>query len=143
VGNEVFDAYFRFSIVRNPWDRAISQFAFMARRPDLRAFVGMRRDAPLKEYLQLIGTRVHVQWDHQVRFLYDDNGNCLVDLVARFESFEASIRSIMSRLGLDPGLVRHDNRGARGSYQSYYDAEAREMVAALYAEDIRTFGYAF
>jgi hypothetical protein len=143
VGSAVFDSYFRFSIVRNPWDRAISQFVFMARRPDLRGFLGMPPDASLKQYLQLIGKRRHVQWDHQVRFLYDDNGRCLVDYIGRFEAFESSIQSIMSRLGIGLGPVRHDNRGARGPYQSYYDAEAREMVAALYAEDIKAFGYAF
>jgi hypothetical protein len=143
VGSEVFDSYFRFSIVRNPWDRVISQFVFMARRPDLCAFLGMQPGAPLKQYLQLIGKRRHVQWDHQIRFLYDDNGDCLVDFIGRFEAFESSIQSIVSRLGLDAGPVRHDNRGMRGPYQSYFDAEAREVVAALYAEDIRTFGYTF
>jgi hypothetical protein len=103
----------------------------------------MQPNAPLKQYLQLIGTRRHVQWDHQVRFLYDDHGNCLVNLVARFEAFESSIQAIMRRLGMKHGPVRHDNPGVRGPYQSYYDAEAREMVSALYAEDIQTFGYTF
>ena len=143
VGSVTFDSYFRFSIVRNPWDRVISQFTFMARRPDLCAFIGMQPNAPLKQYLQLIGKRRHVQWDHQVRFLYDDDGNCLVNLVGRFEAFESSIQSIMSRLGMKAGPVRHDNPGMRGPYQSYYDAEAREMVSTLYAEDIQTFGYTF
>jgi hypothetical protein len=143
VGSVVFDSYFSFSIIRNPWDRVVSQFASMARRPDLRAFIGMQADASLKQYLHLIGKRRHVQWDRQVRFLYDDNGNCLVDFIARFEALESSIQTIMSRLGMDLGPLRHDNRGMRGRYQSYYDAETREMVAALYAEDIQTFGYNF
>jgi len=143
VGVRVFDSYFRFSFVRNPWDRAVSQYTYMERRPDLREFLGMRQGASMKEYLQLIGRRLHVQWEKQVRFLQADSGELLVNFIGRFESFESSARSVIARLGIGLGEIPHENAGVRGPYQTYYDEEAREMVAALYAEDIRAFGYAF
>lgn len=138
-----FDPYFKFSVVRNPWDKVISQFTFMSRRKDLRDFIGMQQDDCLKTYLQLISRRRHVQWEPQVSFLFDADGHCLVDYIGRFESFAQSVRAIASRLGLEATEIPHANQGQRGAYQDYYDAESKEMVGAMYAHDVKTFGYAY
>ena len=51
--------------------------------------------------------------------------------------------SIMNRLGSEVTSVRHDMKGFCGPYEAYYDAEAQEMVAEMYAADIRELGYEF
>src|SRR3989337_2290464 len=42
VGDDMFKSYFKFSVIRNPWDRTVSQFSYMSQRLDLREYIGMR-----------------------------------------------------------------------------------------------------
>lgn len=140
VGNETFAAYFKFTIVRNPWDKALSQYAFMQRRDDLRAYIGMERDAEFKRYLELIEKRTHVQWMPQYAFVHDDNGASLVDYIGRFEHFARDVDTVLQRIGIE-GSLPHRKAAPHRPAVGDLDDEAIEMVAALYAEDIRIFGY--
>lgn len=143
VGADVFESYFKFSIVRNPWDKAVSQFAYMSQRKDLMDYIGMQPGDCFKKYLELISRKKHVQWEPQVSFVFDDNGDSLVDHIGRLESFTQSVTRIMSRLGITTTAIPHSNKGQRNAYQDYYDTESEEWVRAMYADDVQTFGYAF
>jgi hypothetical protein len=135
---ERFDAYFTFAFVRNPFDRLVSQFASMRSRPDLRAFIGMDDDASFSRYLDLIEQRTHVQWEPQCAFLDID-----VDFVGRFETFEADVKHVFGRLGVEVDAIPHVLRGERGPYRDYYDARTRATVERLYASDLERFKYQF
>ena len=60
VGSDIFNSYYKFTVVRNPWDRTVSQFAYMQQRPDLMEFLGMNLDTEFKSYLELICLKKHV-----------------------------------------------------------------------------------
>jgi hypothetical protein len=143
VGADVFAGCHKFAIVRNPFDRAVSQFAYMRARPDLRAFVGMNENDPFKKYLQLIRKKTHVQWDHQHRFVEDENGAPLVDFIGRFEHFRRDVTRILDALGIGPREIGHALKGNRSHYADYYDDESRAMLADFYARDLAVFGYDF
>lgn len=61
VGYDLFNRCFRFSFIRNPWDRTVSQYVYMKKRPDLRKRIGMGRFASFKEYLSRLKRFDHVQ----------------------------------------------------------------------------------
>lgn len=143
VGADVFARCFKFAFVRNPWDKAVSQYAYMAQREDLRRFVGMTPRTTFKHYLSLIARRRHVQWEPQLSFLLDEDGELLVDFVGRYERLADDAQRVLRCLGLSEGVLPHENPGRRRAYPAYYDDEAREMVAEMYAEDIRWLGYRF
>jgi hypothetical protein len=152
VGPSVFQEYFKFSMVRNPWDKAVSQYLFLFRRPDFRDFLGASRRTSFKQYLTLCGRKPHVHWQPQYLFLTDENGAQIVDYVGRFERYEQSVHEIVSRINaahtekadkLNLGEIPHINAGHREAYWNYYDDESRDLVAELYQEDIRRYGYHF
>ena len=144
VGGDVFTRYFKFSIIRNPWDRVISQYSYLKQRPDLQDYFGVKADAPLAQYLAAISRSDHVQVMPQLNFLRDGNGTMLVDLVGRFETLAQDAREIFRRIGIDDAVMPHEAKSDRRSgYRDYYDDETRERVTELYAEDIAHFGYAF
>lgn len=143
VGPEVFSAYFKFTVVRNPWDKAVSGYVYMDEREDLRDYVGMKRGAEFNTYLDLIARKRHVQWEPQSNFVRDENNEPLLDFVGRFENYPAAVAEVLQRIGVGPQPLPHENRSERRPYQSYYDREAKERVASLYAADIRTFGYEY
>lgn len=140
LGGELFDDYFKFCIVRNPWSKAVSQFKYMSGRADLRGFIGMEEGAEFKQYLSLIQAKEHVQWAPQFKFVFDRNGGKLVDHIGFFENFESEVRYVAGLLGLAIDDVPHLNR-ADGSMDVLYDDESHEMVAHMYAQDIKCFGY--
>jgi len=144
VGVDVFDEYFKFSFVRNPWDKAVSQFLFMRKIPFLRKYIGMSKNAEFKKYLSLIQQKKHVQWEPQSAFLENENGEILVDFIGRFENYENDVRSLLLQLqisGIDE--IPHRKRASRAHYRDYYDAESEEMVRDIYQQDIVKFNYEF
>ena len=150
VGKSIFRDYFKFTIVRNPWDKVISQFTYMQRREDLREFIGMKKDDGLKTYLSLIKKRKHVQWEHQHKFFLNEDGDQLVDYIARFENFNNCVESILKILKLDRvmfGLkarkIPHSKKGTREHYKYYFDNESSEIVHEMYNRDIELLGYKF
>jgi hypothetical protein len=143
VGPEVFNEYFKFSFVRNPWDKAVSQFSFMSARPDLMQYLGMHEGCSFKKYLDLILKKKHVQWEEQYRFVYDENLELLVDFLGRFENIQNDVMDILKRLGVECSSIPHSNKSDRKKFTDYWDDEAIEMVADIYKKDIDIFGYSF
>ena len=81
----------------------------------------------------------------QHKFLLDENGTLLVDQIGRLESFKADFSSILASLKLDKSMqIQHANRTDRKPIVEYYSSsEAVDMVAEIYAEDIKLLGYRF
>ena len=143
VGHKVFSEYFKFSFVRNPWDRSVSQFHFMKRRPDLREFIGLGLNDPFKKYLDLIRKKTHVQWEQQYRFITNTREELTVDFLGRFENYKQDVEFVLKKLGLSGKAIPHANPTNHRPYPEYYDEEAIEMVNSLYKRDIELFGYTF
>lgn len=168
-----FDAYFKFAVVRNPWDRLLSGYRFLrgvyqqyldeyGRVPLPSEYDGA--DASLRTKLSskfevnqyedfeafVLGwvtpanLRAHEQFRPQHRFVCDPDGTLRLDYVARFESLADDFTTISDRLGIASSL-RHDNRsaGAESSYRDHYTPAMRAVVAEHFATDIRLFGYDF
>jgi Sulfotransferase family len=143
VGARRFDSYFKFAVVRNPFDRTVSQFAYMQLRPDLRSFVELGTGASFGEYLEAIQRRRHVQWEPQCSFIHGESGELLVDCLVRFESLERELRPLLARFGVYCREVPHENLADRTSYSDYYSDESRALVEDLYRSDIDRLGYEF
>jgi hypothetical protein len=143
VGDTVFSSYYKFSISRNPWDKAVSQFCFMQRRQDLRDFVGMDERDTFEKYLELIQKKEHVQWKNQLDFILDDNGERLVDDCFKLEHLSAAKENLSLRLGINIFELPHDNKGDKKSQSHYYSDETREIVSEIYKDDIQYFKYKF
>ena len=145
VGAKIFETFYKFAFVRNPWDRIVSQFAYMQQRPDLMDYIGMSIDTEFKAYLELIQQKEHVQWMPQHKFILDEDGTFLVDQIGRLESFETDFLSILAKLNVNESAqLTHVNRSDRQPITEYYnDHESVEMVADIFSEDIQLLGYRF
>ncbi len=150
VGEKVYNEYFTFSMVRNPWDRAVSQYIYLFTRPDLQHFIGANHRTTFEEYLELTLLTPHVHWQPQFMFLTNDAGESMVDYVGRFENYETSVKEIMAKVhgkqerqGGSGLIIPHKNKSKREPYWMYYNEVTREAVASIYQEDIQRYGYTF
>ena len=141
IGRARFDEYFKFTVVRNPWSKAVSQYVYMHDRADLMSFVGMNDGDEFKTYLSLIRKKQHVQWLPQFRFFMDENGSEIVDFVGRFESFDDTVYEVLEKLSIQERVIPHVNKGIKEELGSYYDNEALEIVGEMYKLDIDLLGY--
>jgi hypothetical protein len=136
----IWQRYFKFAFVRNPWDRFISAaFARNARRP---LFL-----ANPAGYLKLLLCSPRVREDPlfrpQLAFLTDDSGGCAADFVGRFETFQRDFDVVCQRLGLAPTLLPRLHASAHDPAAPYYDSALQAQVADFYRQDIECFGYSF
>jgi hypothetical protein len=146
-----YKEYFKFTIVRNPWERTISQFFYLKKKDDLLEFIGLKRTNSLKEYLHKIQRKLHVQWESQYNFLFDSDGISRVDYIGRFENLKKDIIVALLEINKQQDVeldltnfkMPHLNKGYHDHYSAYYDDESKEMVAQIYSQDISVFGYQF
>jgi Sulfotransferase family len=157
-GRAVWDSRFKFSFVRNPWDRLVSWWSLIdnARRYlDLtnppNKFFGyvLTRARSFEEFLLRCDDEI-VDNDgrknifrNQIDYLVDDDGTIIVDLIGRFERLQESFDEISRRLGRKPVELPRTNVSRHRDYSEYYTPALAEMVARHYERDIEAFGYRF
>lgn len=147
----VFDRFHRFTVVRNPFDHAVSHYEYLKefRNAKLAARFGAM---PFRDYLRhrleprRWSDRFFIRLPDQAHFLVGPDGRMLVERVMRFETLAADFAQLAADLRL--GAVRMERinptrskTGAR-PFQSYYDAETEDLVRRLYARDFPLLGYA-
>lgn len=146
-----FARYFKFTFVRNPWDRLLSAYSFLSRggmnevdrrwaeanRAKLQDFSGFVEALAADEGLR---GWVHLRPQHY--FICDAETNIKMDFVGRVERMEQDFARVAERLGLNASLPRVNASNHPGRLQAY-TARTRDLVGDLYREDIRLFGYRF
>ena len=146
-----FESYFKFAVVRHPLDRIVSEYSFYktGRMGNKFRYWG-RSLVPTLTFSQFISDVKDHCWDHpehgircryypQVNYLYDGEGNLMVDKVFRFEDRQEIDDFIFKTSGKK---VIKRNRSTHDHYLSYYTRETLEVAQTLYKEDFDTFGYA-
>lgn len=145
-----FRNYFKFCFVRNPWDRVVSEWLWRTKnvpRHNLHRYVRLS----LKHFIEKVptwrgkvGSRIRRHLLPQHQFIYDAQGQPMVDYVGRFENLRQDFDTICQQIGLDGAELPWSNSTrVKISYRDYYDDETYEMVKDLYAEDIDYFDYQF
>lgn len=136
---EVWQSYFKFGFVRNPFDRFISVCFFLNRNvPDFTATV-----VPfMKERLARTRFQQRVLVRPQYLQLCGDDGDIALDYVGRYEDLQQSFDTVCEKIGV-PGIeLGRKNASEHSRYIEYYkDDELRQLVGDFYAEDLRLFSY--
>jgi hypothetical protein len=133
LGDEQFRKLYRFTCVRNPWDRMVSYYFTPTQNPkswDRKKFRGIiSRVVSISDYLRL-------NEDEEDPFAN-------ADYIMRFENLADDFRSLCNQLKISPATLPQYNRSTREHYSKYYDDELREFVGTRFAAEIERFGYTF
>lgn len=146
-----FRRYYKFSFVRNPWDRLASTYFFLKRggmnKED--ADWGNANLAAYPTFESFVKGWVNEEnihsWEHfrpQHYFICDEEGRIQMDFVGRMENIEHDFAVVAATLGCTKPLAKV-NVGNLKHYSSYYTEETRDIVANVYKKDIELFGYSF
>jgi hypothetical protein len=146
----VFDSFFSFAVVRDPFDHAVSYYEFMkeyrGRRHAQRA-----RDMSFVEHLKYrlsprpFYDKPFLRLPNQSFYLCDRDGRVLVDVVLHYERLAEGLGAVSARLGLGPlrlrAARRSVHRDGRPVADYYRDETAIDLVTKLYAPDFVNFDY--
>ena len=145
-----FDEYFKFSFVRNPWDRIASFYRH--------AGYDWRCSFPRFVLAQLPRYAEKKPWFlcPQAEFVHDRDGKLLVDFVGRFEALERDFAVVSAQVGASGAKLPHANDSRRAGfalkrwlkrkplpYRDMYDARSKQLVSDMYRADIEAFDYTF
>ena len=134
---ELFESYFKFAFVRNPWDRLVSEYEFIRRRPDH----GRHSKVIKMDFEKYIVYQSNRKDAHQVNMLADKNGKVLMDFIGKFENLHEDWNRVTDKLGIENKTLSHRKKANIKDYDSYYTPETRALVGELWKRDIEAFGY--
>jgi len=122
---------FKFAFVRNPYDRAISEF-FYAQN------VGKPGSKSIDDWFRNGWFKGHSDFRPQVDYL---NGPYDMDFIGKFENLEEDAKEVAKLLGDGDVDVPHLNRTNHKDYSIYYTPQIQEEVFSFYRRDFNQFGY--
>ena len=142
TGEAVWNTYFKFCAVRNPFDKVVSAFWYQlddAAREDLRT----RDFSEIRKSFQKWASRFEFWTDTEVISI---DGRPVVDGVIRYERLSEDMESVCLRLNVPwkpelLGRYKNDFRRNPQHFTEYYDEASRQRVMKAYALDFEHFGY--
>lgn len=162
IGANTWDAYFKFTVVRNPFDKLISTFFMYENRKKkytilqkLKALVkkAVDRGNPIDRVSGRTDVARFRSWIRKGGSNIDRNkylidGKECVDFFIRFENMSDDIKTVCDRLSLpfESSRINWLKKGKRPKdihIRDYYDSRTEEIVRGLYSWEFQRFGYEF
>lgn len=150
--NTAFEEYFKFAVVRNPWDWIVSLFFWLRgnKDHDFNSFVNSISFSEFVEWLHNDHSKNPEGLCHGSHYAYRQtqlsfvsiDGRVALNKILRFENIESDFSDTCDILGIDAELTK-TNDSIHGPYRDYYDEESKNKIQELFAEDIKVFEYEF
>lgn len=136
---EVFNHYFKFGFVRNPWDWQVSLYKYPLKK----------KNHHQRKLINDLGSfENYLKWriEHEVRlqkdFLYDGS-NKLVDFIGKIENLQEDFDLICEKIGIEKIKLPHLNKSNDKSYREFYNDKTKDLLYKAYKDDIELLGYEF
>lgn len=159
---EKYEKAFKFTFVRNPWDRWVSLYRFrfkirrtMVMHEDLRHYDNLQT---FRDYTKIMAEQrrdlLGVKWClppsywSKLTLTPEDTPDDNMDFIGTFENVQTDWAELCTQLGI-PQLIEklpyvNPTPGSSSiDYTNYYDDETREIIGRIYRKDIEYFNYGF
>lgn len=144
VTQEQIDAYFVFTIVRNPWDRMVSYYHWLSEQVFDHPAVNVAKENDFQTFLSDTMIQHSLRNDVSRYYVSDQAGKICCNLYLRIENLADDVRKLERNVGLNLESIPHLNQSLRDkSYSDYYDMQSRRSIETIFAEDIEKFKYVF
>ncbi|MCW8970056.1 MAG: GSCFA domain-containing protein [Rhodospirillales bacterium] len=145
IGGDVWDDYFKFCTIRNPYDKIVSYFWDITPPDQRAAFSELAFEDLRKAFNVWLKAENPILYDGD---RYRVDGNLCVDYFIRYESLIDGIKEVCDKVGTtfdiaNLGHYKSAERGKKAHYSEYYDEESRALVEEAYAWEFEHFDYGF
>lgn len=137
VGEDVWNKYFKFGFIRNPYDRLLSWY-LACKKND--SWAGNE----LADYIRQFDTfEEMVMADvHPLVFVPQYKKVEGLDFVGRYENYETDVKKICFYLNI-PHINIKENATSHKHYREYYNYKMKKRVKSLFKNDLERFKYEF
>lgn len=133
IGEDIFNSYFKFCVIRNPYDRMVSSYYFRGAKVSFADYVK-----------KTIGTPKPEKTDYN-RYLID-NKPC-IDFYIRYEHLEKDLETVCKKLNIEYDISRlpsfKSNIRKDKEYRKYYNEELKQIIYENHKAEFELHGYQF
>ncbi len=144
VGADLYDRYFSFCFVRNPWAWQVSLYHYILKTP---GHAQHRQFNAFEKFDDYIAWRCDENVQLQKDYLVDKQDQQIVSFIGRMENIQQDFKTVCEKVGLESLSLPHLNQSVaqsqRKSYQAFYNPQTQSMVAESFKADIDFLGYKF
>ena len=137
--------YFKFTFVRNPYDRFVSACAMLNTRNTgyagnetavmKRMLTGLKGAVNAADFRKLMLVRP------QAGLLVDEGGRIGMDFIGRYETLQDSFAEVCRRIGIPGQRLAIVNATVHRPWEDFYDDELCRLVTRFYRRDFEMLGY--
>ena len=170
IGNKIWNSYYKFTVVRNPWDQTVSRY-WWYKYKDSKRFRWEGKNTIRKVILNLFNpvaykfvigkilknksfnyfagtfskTSPNKKWKNSL-YYFDNKGNPVCDFYIRYENLQEDYEKVCKRLGIPHEKLprtKNKTRKDKKHYSMYYNDETKNIIYNLFKKEIDYFGYKF
>jgi hypothetical protein len=139
MNKEKWETYTKFCFVRNPYSRVLSGWKHMK--------ISLKLSETLDEYIS--DTNVtDIEYGHvfmtQKKQIEDEDGNCGVDIIGRFEHLEEDFQEILFKIGFNQIIhknIKKNVSNEKSSNAFAYETKTVEKINKIFEDDFKSFHY--
>ena len=148
-----FNNYFKFTIVRNPWDRLFSAYNFLSKggltdedhnwfQDNLSKYKDF--DDFVKKWVNRKNIYRYTHFIPQYHYIRSSKRKIGVDFIGKLENIESDFIYISNKLNLGEINLKYINKTeGKANYKKYYNEQTIQIVRQVYKQDIELFNYEF
>ncbi len=156
VGKKVWNSYFKFVFVRNPYEWVVSRWSYNHRK-NINIVKKMQQGGswPQQEfekwisrfyksyYLKHINSGIIKPGGWMSSYVFNSFENQVVDFVGRFENLNKDFVTVCKKLGISAKLGHVHAIKRNNHYSKYYTKTAIEIATEMFNDDLRLLNYSF
>jgi len=141
---EEWKHYRTFCFVRNPFEKAVSDYLWRKR-------ISGAEEVSFREFVERVANPTRRDPEGIVPFprtnwpIYTIDDNVAVDFAGRHENFVGDLRCALQEVGVPfvEGNLPKAKDSKSYDYRTFYEKHTLELVERVYHKEIRQFGYTF
>ncbi len=130
-----YDNFFKFTVVRNPFDRVVSYYLKNSINKNNLSFsdwvVDRYQNKNFQDY-----KRMYSDYTHWI----DEKD---IDFILRFENISLDFNKLKNKLNIECELAFHNVNKNRLPYREYYNQDTKKIISNYFQKELNTFNYKF
>jgi putative transposase len=135
--------HFVFTIVRNPWDRAVSYYHWLQTQTFNHPAVGRAKSLGFADFINHEATKQGFKSQSYGGYVTDSAGGVRCDLFARLETLDDDLHPLWDHLGFVCKVGRANASARKRDWRPYYTDADAAVIGDVCEADIAAFGYRF